>query len=302
MTLRHLRIFVAVYQERSITRAADRLHLAQPSVSLAIRELEENYKIRLFERFSRRLFITEQGEQLYDYALHIISLFDEMEEKIPAWKQSATLRIGSSVTIGNFLLPALIQQYTRELPSVNPKVTINNSGFIEDAVLDNRLDFALIEGNTQHPNIVSEPFLEDRICFICSPRHPLLTKNKVTLKDISACPFVLREKGSAGREAAEDLMNYNQLPINIVWESVSTQSLVRAVSRDIGISSLPCLLAADALNQGIISRIPFDAPALHRSFSIIYHKNKYLTENALRFMEMCRSFGDGCQDVHFVIS
>ena len=80
MTLRHLRIFVAVYQERSITRAADRLHLAQPSVSLAIRELEENYKIRLFERFSRRLFITEQGEQLYDYALHIISLFDEMEE------------------------------------------------------------------------------------------------------------------------------------------------------------------------------------------------------------------------------
>ena len=169
-------------------------------------------------------------------------------------------------------------------------------------MLDNRLDFALIEGNTQHPNIVSEPFLEDRICFICSPRHPLLTKNKVTLKDISACPFVLREKGSAGREAAEDLMNYNQLPINIVWESVSTQSLVRAVSRDIGISALPCLLAADALNQGIISRIPFDAPALHRSFSIIYHKNKYLTENALRFMEMCRSFGDGCQDVHFVIS
>ena len=122
------------------------------------------------------------------------------------------------------------------------------------------------------------------------------------LKDISACPFVLREKGSAGREAAEDLMNYNQLPINIVWESVSTQSLVRAVSRNIGISALPCLLAADALNQGIISRIPFDAPALHRSFSIIYHKNKYLTENALRFMEMCRSFGDGCQDVHFVIS
>ena len=73
MTLRHLRIFVAVYQERSITRAADRLHLAQPSVSLAIRELEENYKIRLFERFSRRLVITEQGEQLYDLSLiHIL--------------------------------------------------------------------------------------------------------------------------------------------------------------------------------------------------------------------------------------
>ena len=291
MTLRHLRIFVAVYQERSITKASDRLHLAQPSVSLAIRELEENYKIRLFERFSRRIFITEQGEQLSDYALHIISLFDEMEEKIPAWKQSATLRIGSSVTIGNFLLPSLIQQYTMQYPSESPKVTINNSGFIEEAVLNNQLDFALVEGTPQHNQIISEPFLEDRICFICSPKHPLLQKKDVSLKDISACPFVLREKGSAGREAAEDLMNYSQLPMTILWESVSTQSLVRAVSRNIGISALPCLLVAEALNQGTVSCIPFDAPALHRSFSIIYHQNKYLTENARRFMEMCRSFG-----------
>ena len=146
MTLRHLRIFVAVYQERSITRAADRLHLAQPSVSLAIKELEDNYSIRLFERYSRRIYITEQGEQLYNYALHIISLFDEMEEKIPAWKQAGTLRIGSSVTIGNFLLPTLIQKFQEEAPAVRPQVTINNSGFIEEAVLNNQLDFALVEG------------------------------------------------------------------------------------------------------------------------------------------------------------
>ena len=290
MTLRHLRIFVAVYQERSITRAADRLHLAQPSVSLAIKELEDNYSIRLFERYSRRIYITEQGEQLYNYALHIISLFDEMEEKIPAWKQAGTLRIGSSVTIGNFLLPTLIQKFQEEAPAVRPQVTINNSGFIEEAVLNNQLDFALVEGCSQNPQLICESFMEDRICFICAPDHPLHQKKKVSLRDISACPFVLREKGSAGREAAEDLLKYSQLPMTILWESVSTQSLVRAVSRNIGISALPCLLAEDALAQGIVAQIPFDAPALHRSFSIIYHQNKYLTENALRFMEMCRRF------------
>lgn len=156
--------------------------------------------------------------------------------------------------------------------------------------MNNQLDFALVEGCSQNPQLICESFMEDRICFICAPDHPLLQKKKVSLRDISACPFVLREKGSAGREAAEDLLKYSQLPMTILWESVSTQSLVRAVSRNIGISALPCLLAEDALAQGIVAQIPFDAPALHRSFSIIYHQNKYLTENALRFMEMCRRF------------
>ena len=119
------------------------------------------------------------------------------------------------------------------------------------------------------------------------------TENMIVIYDdtsLEAGLIRLREKGSAGREAAEDLLKYSQLPMTILWESVSTQSLVRAVSRNIGISALPCLLAEDALAQGIVAQIPFDAPALHRSFSIIYHQNKYLTENALRFMEMCRRF------------
>lgn len=111
-----------------------------------------------------------------------------------------------------------------------------------------------MEGCSQNPQLICESFMEDRICFICAPDHPLLQKKKVSLRDISACPFVLREKGSAGREAAEDLLKYSQLPMTILWESVSTQSLVRAVSRNIGISALPCLLAEDALARALWRR------------------------------------------------
>ena len=103
MTLRHMKIFVSVYQNNGITRASEELHLAQPSVSLAIRELEDYYGIRLFDRISRRLYVTEQGRMFYDYALHIVSLFDEMELGIRNWEHMGTLRIGSSITIGNFL-------------------------------------------------------------------------------------------------------------------------------------------------------------------------------------------------------
>lgn len=112
MTLRHMKIFVSVYQNNGITRASEELHLAQPSVSLAIRELEDYYGIRLFDRISRRLYVTEQGKMFYDYALHIVSLFDEMELGIRNWEHMGTLRIGSSITIGNFLLPGLIKKFT----------------------------------------------------------------------------------------------------------------------------------------------------------------------------------------------
>ena len=105
MTLRHMKIYVAVFHHSNITKAAEELHLAQPSVSLAIKELEEYYGIRLFERMGRRILPTEGGKEFYGYALHIVSLFDEMEKKVRNWDTIGNLRVGASVTIGTQLLP-----------------------------------------------------------------------------------------------------------------------------------------------------------------------------------------------------
>ena len=118
MTLRHLRIFITVYQKESITRAADDLHMTQPAVSLAIKELESRYQIRLFDRIGKRIYITEQGKWLYEYALHIVSLFDEMEERVKTWNNKGGLRIGSSITIGNFILPKLVCEFQKQYPEI----------------------------------------------------------------------------------------------------------------------------------------------------------------------------------------
>ena len=118
MTLRHMKIFVAVYQQKSITLASNSLHLAQPSVSLAIKELEGYYHIRLFDRLSRRIYPTENGHRFYEYALHIVSLFSEMENKIPAWDANAPLHIGSSITLGTCLLPSLVKVYQEQHPEI----------------------------------------------------------------------------------------------------------------------------------------------------------------------------------------
>ena len=113
MTLRHMKIFTAVFRNSNITRAAEELHLAQPSVSLAIKELEEYYGIRLFERIGRGISPTEGAKEFYGYALHIVSLFDEMEIKIKNWDTLGTLRLGTSIAIGTHILPILLERYQK---------------------------------------------------------------------------------------------------------------------------------------------------------------------------------------------
>ncbi len=188
MTLRHMKIFVAVYQQKSITLASNSLHLAQPSVSLAIRELEEYYHIRLFDRLSRRIYPTENGHRFYEYALHIVSLFSEMENKIPAWDANAPLHIGSSITLGTCLLPSLVKAYQEQHPEIKIYVTVKNTGTIEQAVIDNQLDFALVEGTVTHPEIISEVFSADTLCMVAAPGHPLAANRTVTLADAASCP------------------------------------------------------------------------------------------------------------------
>ena len=163
MTLRHMTIFVTVYQHSSVTKAAGELHLAQPSVSLAVKELEEYYGIRLFDRIGRGIRPTEAGSEFYSYALHIVSLFEDMEKKIKNWDTLGTIRIGTSITIGTHILPALIKSYQEAFPSLRVEAVVNNSGLIEQHVLDNTIDLGLIENQPEHAEIQAMPFMKDQL-------------------------------------------------------------------------------------------------------------------------------------------
>lgn len=288
MTLRHLRIFITVYQKESITRAADDLHMTQPAVSLAIKELESHYQIRLFDRIGKRIYITEQGKWLYEYALHIVSLFDEMEERVKTWNNKGGLRVGSSITIGNFLLPKLVGEFQKQYPNIEVSVFIHNTDTVERKLLDNQIDFALVEGKNHYEQLKSERLMDDPLCFICSPESELAQKKYVTLKELEKYPMILREKGSAVRDVIDESMGYYQMNHKVLWESVSTQAITRAVSQNLGISILPYLLVKDDLKQKVVSLVEVSDFAISREFSIIYHKNKYFTPMAKAFIELCR--------------
>lgn len=292
MTLRHMKIFEAVFRHSNITKAAEELHLAQPSVSVAVRELEKYYGICLFERLGRRIVPTELGKEFYGYALHIVSLFDEMEQKIRNWDALGVIRIGASITIGTHILPPLLKQYQALYPELRTEVTIGKSAVIEQHILENKIDIGLIENQSEHPDINVLPFMEDYMQAVVAPDHPLAGCSQVTLEQLAQYPFLMREKGSAGREILDACFALEQITVHPLWESASTQAIVRGVAEGLGVAVLPCLLVRKNIEEHTVKMIPFPQP-LTRKLNLIWHRSKYLTDNMNAFIELCKKEAPG---------
>ena len=292
MTLRHLRIYIAVCQYGSVTAAARKLYIAQPTVSLVIRELEDHYQVRLFDRIARRLQITEAGRRLYEYALHIDALYHEMEERMASRESLGPLRLGASITIGNRLLPGLTRRMAASHPELPLRVRIDNSGHIEQEVLSGNLDIGLIEGIAHHPQLDAEEFLEDELVLLCGQGHPLWPREWVKAEELPAYRFVLREKGSGTRELFDSALLTRHLLVEPVWESVSTQAILEILREGWGLSVLPYRLVEHCLLAGHLRRIPIEDMRLCRKFYMVTHRKKYRTPDALLLMEAVRGIGD----------
>ncbi len=287
MTLRHLRIFVTVCETGSATAAGEKLYIAQPSISLAISELEEYYGIKLFDRIAKRLYITEAGKHFLQYATHIVSLFEDMEKEVKNIDAIGVIRIGASITIGNYLLPDYVLSFKEVHPKMEVKVTIENSDKIQQLVLTNQIDLGLIEGIVHSTYIESKRFREDELVLICANNHPFAGAESINLSQLNQESFLMREAGSAGREIFEGMMTAKGIAISPSWESSSTQAIIRAVQANLGVSVLPYLLVKDALDRREISQFKIEGIQFKRNFCVIYHRNKFLTESAKNFIALC---------------
>ena len=290
MTLRHMKILVEVYRQNSVTKAAQALHLSQPSVSLAIKELEDYYGVELFTRMGRRIVPTECGNAFYGYAVHVVSLMDELETQMRNWDTLGGLRLGASVTIGTHMLPSILKRASALYPDLTIKVLINNSTTIEEHIMDNTIDIGLIETRPELPDLVFEPFMKDNLCAIVCPGHPLSQKSSVTLPHLAQYPMLMREKGSAGRELLDACFALEQVTIHPIWESSSTQAIVKGVAAGIGVAVLPYLLLEKDIQEHTVDQVTI-TPPLKRDFNIIYHKSKYLTTNMHGFINACKKYG-----------
>lgn len=285
MTIRHLRIFVTVCECASITGAAERLYMTQPAVSLAIKELEGNYGIKLFDRLTRRIQITSDGKRMLDYAIHVVTLFDEMEQAIKNPDAAGEIKIGSSLTIGSCLLPEYMNKLDGQYPHIKLRVTVDNSDRIIRSVREGSLDVGLVEGAVNDESLIVKAFMEDRLIAVCGAAHPFAHGGRICLDDFLAQPLLLRERGSGTRELFQSAVTLLGKEIEPVWESVSTNALIRAVETGNGVSVLPEKLVSEYIGTKLI-RVNLESPSLSRCFYLIYHKNKYLSAGIRSLMKI----------------
>lgn len=291
MTIRHMKIFKTVCEcGCSITKAAEKMNMTQPAVSLAVGELESYYGIKLFDRISRRLYLSEAGKMFLEYANSISLTFDDMEKRVRSWELSGIVRVGSSVSIGAKLMPQYVKEFKKENPGTRVVVNINRSEELEALLFENKLDFALIEGMVHDHNLVYEDYMEDRVALVARADYETRV---IEPEDIYDLPFLLREHGSGTREIFESSLAASSTPLpEPAWESTSTEAIINAAAEGLGIAAVPYRMVNERIDSGEVAEVFIKNISFARKYKLVYHKDKKLSIHDKRFIEICRRSGD----------
>lgn len=288
MTFRHLKIFITVVDSGSMSSAAQKLYISQPSVSQAIAELEKTYNIKLFERMSQKLYITEEGKRLLSYARHITSSFEEMEKVLHEMESVPHLNIGCSVSVGTYLLNDLLDKVEQVYPNCRIVATVNNTSAIEEQVLNNELDVAIVEGIVNSTDLVRIPVFQDELVLLCGKNYHLANRKSITFKDLEGESFISREKGSIERNQLEKVIEEHNITLNRCLYSTNTEAIKNAVMHGRGIAILSNMLVKKECDRGDMVVLHLEDMHFVRQIHLIYHKNKYLSpviKDVIRILE-----------------
>ena len=203
--MRQLRTFKTVADLTSFSLAARRLKLSQPSVSYQVKELEETLGLPLLDRLGKRVQLTEAGSLLYSYARRMLDVLDEATVAIEEMRgiQRGTLRVGASTTVGIYILPAALGAFKKLHPGLVISLEIGTRARVQEQVLRNELDLAVVGPALKDPELAIIPFLSDELVLVAPAGHALAHKRGLSLKDLEAEPFVMREAASGSRWSLE---------------------------------------------------------------------------------------------------
>ena len=286
MTLRVLKIFIAVAEEQNMHRAAERLYISQPAISQAISDLEKEYHVKLFERISQRLYLTDIAKELLSYAYRVVRAYEEMENMLLTKGQCKQIKIGTSVSVGTCLLYELLDQMKQQHPEVEVSVVVNNTDYIEQLLLESQIDVGIVEGKIVANELRCHDVCEDELILVASPSHPF-AHTVCTIQDLQGEVFISREKGSYDRNQFERYLQYHHFSIQKRWICSNTEAIKNAVIRDYGVAILSRMVVQTELSQGILSEIHLQNVSIKRNIQFVYQKDKSITDEMKWFAHAC---------------
>src|SRR6266545_1855358 len=186
MDIRDLQVFLAVTTRLNFTRAGEDVHLSQPSVSVRIRQLEEELGVKLFEQLGRRVALTEAGRLLEPYAHRVVAAMDDARHAVEELQglERGTVRVGASTTPGTYLVPGIIARFKRDHPKIEIRLSVKDTRRVEEGVLENEFDFGFVGGHLVSGEVEVIPWIIDEIVLVVVPRHPLAKRRQVRIRDL----------------------------------------------------------------------------------------------------------------------
>ena len=278
MTIRHLKIFVEVAESGTMSAAAERCFISQPTVSQVIRELEEHYQVRLFERLSKKLYITDAGERLLTSARKVLEQFNLLETNMESSRAEEYLRIGATITVGACLLSSILNDMKQLHPKLNTYAYVANTSTIQEKLLHSELDVALVEGVISHPDLICIPVVDDFLVLAVANGHPLAREEQIRVEELAQYDFVMREKGSGTRKLFEDYLKEHGVPCRIAWEATCPDTIKSAILYNNCIAAVSVRLLEREVASGQVHIIRSMESDWNRSFFLVYHKDKYFSD------------------------
>lgn len=297
MADRRLQVFHTVARLLSFTKAAETLHMTQPAVTFQVRQLEEYFNTRLFDRTHNRISLTEAGNKVFAYADRIFELYTEMENSVREMtgEISGSLTIGASTTIAEYMLPALLGDFRNQYPEVSIHLKVSNTEGIVSMVENNTIDLGVVEAPVSNKNLVVEKCRDDRLVAIVPPKHPLSGKPAVSKEELLEHPFICREEGSGTREVINEYICQSEQgtqALSIAMELGSPEAVKGAVEAGMGVSIVSYATIQKELRLGTLLALKLDPP-LVRPFSFVHQKQKFRVRVMEELLDFARNYCQG---------
>ncbi len=285
--LNSLRIFHAVARLQSFTRASEALFLTQPGISKYIKDLEEYYGIRLFDRLGKKVSLTQAGETLFSKVDRIFNLLDQAKAEIDDVKgmKGGELRIGSSITIGIYFLPDILKRFRELYPGLGVMLDIDLNRQIVEQVLGNAIDIGLLGAPVDDDRLVMTPFFTDELAVIVPCNKYWAARDRIRPDELLPENFILARNGSGTRTIVEERLKEAGISLKSTIEFGHTEAVKKAVEAGLGISIISRLAVSREEKLGLVRSIPLDGVDLRRRFYFTYRKDKYLSHAAKTFLQ-----------------
>src|SRR2546421_3345092 len=292
MGVRRLQVFHAVAKHLSFTRAAEALFMTQPAVTFQIKQLEEQFNTRLFDRAHGRIMLTAAGAVALEYAERMLALSNELETRMKelSGQLAGPLLIGASMTIGEYVLPRLIGEFKGRFPAVVPTLFVGNSEAVQDRVAERTLDLGFIEGDSHLSSLLSEICCEDELQVVCAPSHPLAQQPFVVAASLAQHPYISREPGSGTRAVIDRYLQATGVApdsLNVVVELGSPEAIKGLAATSLGFAIMSRVIVAKELELGQLVEVPL-RPPLIRNFSVVYPKERFHSKLVANFLQFAK--------------